>query len=185
MTALLEIAGALRAEGGLLAEAVVPDGDLARAGSPLADRVERAPRAAGRPGELGFVLEAVHEGWRLHHGGAAAPARLVRTDDEDLALLAGDRLYALGLARLAETGDLGSVRELADVISLCAQAAAEDAPDLAEAAWGAGLAAVGWGPATGQDQTLEEAKEAARDGAADAALRLRAAARRLAGDLAL
>jgi hypothetical protein len=36
--------------------------------------------------------------------------------------MAGDRLYALGLARLAELGDLQAVGELADVISLAAQA---------------------------------------------------------------
>jgi predicted DNA-binding protein (UPF0251 family) len=33
---------------------------------------------------------------------------VVRTHDPDLALLAGDRLYALGLARLAVLGDLGA-----------------------------------------------------------------------------
>jgi fructose-1,6-bisphosphatase I len=38
--------------------------------------------------------------------------------DEDLRLLAGDALYALGLARLAEAGDLDAVAELADVIAL-------------------------------------------------------------------
>jgi hypothetical protein len=40
----------------------------------------------------------------------------------DLALLAGDRLYALGLERLVALGDLAAVRELADVITLCALA---------------------------------------------------------------
>ena len=41
--------------------------------------------------------------------------------EPDLALLAGDYLYALGLERLAELGDLESVRELSDLISLSAQ----------------------------------------------------------------
>jgi hypothetical protein len=45
--------------------------------------------------------------------------------DPDLRLLAGDALYALGLDRLAQTGDLAAVAELADLISLCAQAEAE------------------------------------------------------------
>ena len=48
--------------------------------------------------------------------------------DDDLRLLAGDALYALGLTRLAETGDLEAVAELADLISLCAQAQAESRP---------------------------------------------------------
>ena len=37
--------------------------------------------------------------------------------DPDLALLAGDYLYALGLERLAALGDLEAVRELSDLIS--------------------------------------------------------------------
>ena len=40
--------------------------------------------------------------------------------DADLRLLAGDALYALGLSRLAEAGDLEAVAELADLISLSA-----------------------------------------------------------------
>ncbi len=52
----------------------------------------------------------------------------MRPDDPDLALLAGDRLYALGLERLAALGDLDAVAELADVIALCAQAHAEGDP---------------------------------------------------------
>ena len=42
---------------------------------------------------------------------------MLRTEDRDLALLAGDRLYALGLALLAEQGDLAPVGVLADLIS--------------------------------------------------------------------
>ena len=48
--------------------------------------------------------------------------------DDDLRLLAGDALYALGLARLAEAGDLEAVAELSDLISLTAQAQAEGRP---------------------------------------------------------
>ena len=70
-----------------------------------------------------------------------ATGRLLRDDDRDLVLLAGDHLYALGLARLAALGDLPAVSELADVISLGAQAQAEGRADLAEAAWEAGAAA--------------------------------------------
>ena len=73
----------------------------------------------------------------------------MRPEDPDLALLAGDRLYALGLARLAELGDLDAVAELADVISLAAQAHAEGDAERAEAMWAAGAAAVGHGSGSG------------------------------------
>jgi hypothetical protein len=69
----------------------------------------------------GFVLEAVREGYLLHY----AEPRIFADMDPDLTLLAGDSLYALGLARLAEAGDLPAVAELADLISACAQAESE------------------------------------------------------------
>ena len=114
-----------------------------------ADRGRRArappprpgPRSRGREADVAFVIEAIREGELLHYG---AP-RLFGAIEPDLALLAGDRLYALGLARLAELGDVEAVCELADVIALCAQARAEDRPELADAVWQAGVAAVGWG----------------------------------------
>ena len=68
---------------------------------------------------------------------------MLRPGDPDLALLAGDRLYALGLARLAELGDLEAVDVLAGVISRAAQAHAEGDPEAASAAWEAGARAVG------------------------------------------
>jgi hypothetical protein len=67
----------------------------------------------------------------------------VRPADPDLALLAGDRLYALGLARLAALGDVEAVAVLADVISRSAQAHAEDDPARADVAWRVGAEAVG------------------------------------------
>jgi hypothetical protein len=78
-----------------------------------------------------FVLEAVREGYELHYG----DPRVFAGMDDDLRLLAGDALYALGLARLAESGDLAAVAELADLISACAQAQAEDRPQDAEKRW--------------------------------------------------
>jgi hypothetical protein len=77
------------------------------------------------------VLEAVREGYELHYGEPRAFAGM----DDDLRLLAGDALYALGLARLAELGDLPAVAELADLISACAQAQADNRPDQAEKRW--------------------------------------------------
>jgi hypothetical protein len=101
-----------------------------------------APYAVGEPGpprfeqELGerrFVLEAVYEGYLLHYG----TPRLFEGIDEDLRLLAGDALYALGLARLARSGDLAAVAELSDLITRSAQAHAEGRGADAEALWDA------------------------------------------------
>ena len=77
-------------------------------------------------------------------------------------------------------GDLDAVAELADVIALCAQAHAEGDPELADAAWEAGATAVGWGPTP----RSPSAKAAARGGAPGAAQALRAAARRVASQVA-
>jgi hypothetical protein len=139
----------------------------------LGDAVAAGPRAAGRERELAFVFEAVREGELLHYGAA----RLFGEIEPDLALLAGDRLYALGLARLAALGDLEAIDELADVISLCAQARTEGRPELSEAVWAAGVAAVGWGATP----DLRAAKAAARAGDPEAGRALRAAAGRAAG----
>jgi hypothetical protein len=138
--------------------------------------VARGPRAEGHPADLPLVVEAVREGYLLHHD----EPRLLGREDDDLALLAGDRLYALGLERLAAAGDLDAVRALADVIALGAQARAGGDEELADAVWAAGCAEVGWGPAP----ELDAAKDAARAGDSQAAEQLRAAARHVAGDLA-
>jgi hypothetical protein len=167
---LAAVHGALLAEGGLLAEALGPapveDGVLGAAAA-------AGPRSSGREADVAFVIEAIREGELLHYG---AP-RLFGAIEPDLALLAGDRLYALGLARLARLGDVEAVSELADVIALCAQARAERRPELADAVWQAGVAAVGWGASDG----LQRAKAAARAGDAGAAQALTAAARQVVG----
>jgi hypothetical protein len=125
---LRRLVAVLRDEGGLLAGALCePDG----AAAPHGVLAAAGPRSAGHEDELALVVEAIREGYLLHY----ASGRVVRPDDPDLSLLAGDRLYALGLARLAELGDLEAVGELADVISLAAQAHAEDDPDRATAVW--------------------------------------------------
>jgi hypothetical protein len=139
VAALTKVAQALRAEGGLLADVVTEP--AAGTATPLGDRVATGPRAAADPAEYAFVVEAVREGQLIHDGAS----RIVVTDDTDLALLAGDRLYALGLARLAERGDLESVASLADVISLCAMGHATGDPTVAERAWEAGVQRIGWG----------------------------------------
>jgi hypothetical protein len=76
-------------------------------------------RTATAPSEYALVVETVREGYLLHY--ATDEARVVRNTDGDLALLAGDYLYALGLERLSILADLDAVSELSDLISLAAQ----------------------------------------------------------------
>ena len=163
MTALDRLAHALRIDGGLIAAAV---SDGISVDGALGAAAAAGPRAAGHEQDYELLVEAIVEGYLQHYG----IGRVMRPDDPDLALLAGDRLYALGLARLAELGDLAAVAELADVISLAAQAHAEGDPDRARAIWHAGAAAVGHGTVPG----LAAAKAAARAGEPDAAAALRA-----------
>jgi hypothetical protein len=132
------LAAEVRERGGLLARAVSPASMDGSYGALAA----RGRRAAGREDDYELLVEAIHEGYLLHY----ASGRVVRPEDADLSLLAGDRLYAIGLARLAELGDLDAVAELADVISLAAQAHAEGDPERAAAIWEAGVRVVGDGP---------------------------------------
>jgi hypothetical protein len=101
-------------------------------------------------GERLFVLEAVYEGYLMHYG----TPRAFRGMDEDLRLLAGDALYALGLSRLAEVGDLEAIAELSDLISLSAQAHAEGSPELAEELWQASGRALSTAGGPGARETL-------------------------------
>ncbi len=82
-------------------------------------------------GEYALVIEAVREGYLLHYG----ESRLLAGHDADLALLAGDYLYALGIERLAALGDTEAVHRLADLISTCAQLHTEDRSDDVPAVW--------------------------------------------------
>jgi hypothetical protein len=134
----------------------------------LAQRAASGPLAAADPRAYELLLELILEGSLLHYG----PQRVVQTDDPDLALLLGDQLYALGISRLAALEDVRAVAELADVISLIAQAHAAGDTELAGAIWEAGALAVGWGgsPANAAAKTL------AREGDPGAAQALRNAA---------
>jgi hypothetical protein len=96
--------------------------ELARAVDPALRPYALADPPDGRfEGDRAFVLEAVYEGFLLHYREPRAFAGM----DGDLRLLAGDALYALGLQRLAQAGDLDAVAELSDLISLSSQAEAE------------------------------------------------------------
>lgn len=121
MSALGEVVAALDPELAVHAVAPVPSGRFEHT---LAD----ADRA--------FVMEAVYEGYLLHHG----EPRVFGPMDPDLRLLAGDALYALGLARLAQAGDLDAVGELAELITLSARAEAEGRSEQVAALWDASAA---------------------------------------------
>jgi hypothetical protein len=126
------------------------------------------PRAQGRREEYELLVEAIYEGYLLHYH---AP-RVVRPPGDDLGVLAGDRLYALGLDRLVKLGDIHAVAELADVITLTALAHGDGHEQLAHAVWQAGAHAVGWGPSAEH----ERAKALTRSGAPEALGALRRAA---------
>ena len=84
------------------------------------------------PGRAAAV-RAIRAGHLLHHA---------TSDDPDLALLDGDRLYAEGLAGLADAGDLGAVRIMAEVIATSATALATGDRARAEMVWDQGLRAL-------------------------------------------
>jgi hypothetical protein len=100
---------------------------------------EAPAQFAGLTGHRAFTLEAVYEGFLMHY---REPRSFSAEMDPDLRLLAGDSLYAIGLERLAEHGDLDAVAELADLISACAQAEAEGRHGDAEARWQASAKAL-------------------------------------------
>jgi hypothetical protein len=126
------------------------------------------PRVNGRGADYELLIETIYEGYLLHYH---AP-RVVRPPEADLGLLAGDRLYALGLARLVKLGDVEAVAELADVITLSALARGAGNPELAEAVWLAGARAVGWGASPQHDR----AKALTRSGSPAALEAMRSAA---------
>jgi hypothetical protein len=97
------------------------------------------PSAATAPGEYALVAESVREGYLLHYG----EPRLLRGHDPDLALLAGDYLYALGIERLAALGDAEAVAVLAELIGRCAQFHAEGRDEEVPALWREAALAVG------------------------------------------
>jgi hypothetical protein len=83
-------------------------------------------------------LETIYEGYLVHYG----RPRLLDPADDDTALVLGDYLYAQGLARIASLGDVDAVGDLAELISLCAQARA-DGRGGDGAAWAATAALIG------------------------------------------
>lgn len=121
------------------------------------------------------AFETIYEGYLVHYG----TPRLFEPEDGDAALVLGDYLYAQGLARIAALGEVEAVSDLAELISLCAQARADGRPGDG-AAWAATAALLGQGRlrkardtfgATGEAGALDVlAREAAGDRQIDRAL---------------
>jgi hypothetical protein len=91
-------------------------------------------------GRFALGVETIYEGYLLHYG----RSRLFAPPDGDVALLLGDALLAHGLVRVAATGSVAAVADLAELLSLCAQARA-DGLDGDGAAWAATCALIGGG----------------------------------------
>jgi hypothetical protein len=177
--ALTALAAQLRANESVISPQVSDPGDAEPALGLLA---AAGPRAAEARGEYSLLVESVREGYLLHYG----EPRVVVDADADLALLAGDYLYALGLERLAALGDLEAIRELSDLISLSAQlhdAGGDEAAMSwpARALWLASVTVV----ASGTTPDHEQGKWALREGRPGAPAALWRAALRTAEQFGL
>jgi hypothetical protein len=127
MNALETLAEQLRAEETPISPHVIDPAE-----SPiLGELVASGTGTTAAPAEYAPVVEAVREGYLLHY----EQPRLLAGHDSDLALLAGDYLYALGLDRLAALGDTHAVAILSDLISECARLQAEGDADQIPALW--------------------------------------------------
>jgi hypothetical protein len=173
-TSLVRLRRLLLDGGGLMAtlvhgEETGAEQTLAGAPASPARVAAEGPRAVGRREEYELLVEAIYEGYLLHYG---AP-RVARVPEADLRLLAGDQLYAIGLARLVELGDTLAVAELADTITLSALAQGAGEEELAEVVWAAGARAVGWG----SSEAHRSAKDLVCAGAAGAIEAMRTSAR--------
>jgi hypothetical protein len=185
--ALELLAELLRKQGGLMATLLAPGAAVGGTASGVrkpaqgaasgprtqgpAQTAASGPRAQGRRAEYELLVETIYEGYLLHYG----TPRVIAPPEADLGLLAGDRLYALGLARLVALGDTEAVAELADTITLSALAQAAGDPSLAGAVWEAGARAVGWG--SGEVHRRAKQLAFAGDPAAIEAMRTSAAGR--------
>ena len=134
------LVGEAAAESPLWAESALPGAEQRRA--PVFSELCEPQFALG--------VETIYEGYLLHFG----RPRLFAPADDDTALLLGDYLYAHGLVRIAATGSVEAVNDLAELISLCAQGQA-DGTDGDWAVWAATAASLGLG-------TLDPARAALR-----------------------
>ena len=165
--ALRRLAGALR-ERGRPARRRAASTRRAPRTTPASARSPRPARAPAAHRRRRFVVEAIREGYLLHYGaGRVARATTTATSPCSPAT-ASTRSASRALAAL---GDLEAVAELADVISLCAQAHAEGDPAARRGGWEAGAAAVGWGADGAVRAQRRRARRARRPQALRAAAR--------------
>ena len=157
-----EIAHGATRESPLWAEALLPEPER---------RAEAVFSALVPDPRFALGVETIYEGYLLHYG----RPRIFAPPDGDVTLLLGDALLAHGLVRIAETGSIAAVGDVAELLSLCAQARA-DGLDGDGPAWAATSALLARGG-------LDEARAALRDERDPAPLeRL---AREAAGDAAV
>jgi hypothetical protein len=137
-----EIAHGATRESPLWAEALLPEPER---------RAEAVFSALVPDPRFALGVETIYEGYLLHYG----RARIFAPPDGDVTLLLGDALLAHGLVRIAETGSIAAVGDVAELLSLCAQARA-DGVDGDGPAWAATSALLARGG-------LDEARAALRD----------------------
>lgn len=135
-----EITTAAAAESRLWADALVPQ----------RDRMYETVFSPLGPARHALGIETIYEAYLVHYG----RSRLFAPADDETALLLGDYLYAQGLVRVADSGDVAAVADLAELISLCGQARAEERGGDGEA-WAATAALLGRGG-------LDDARDALR-----------------------
>lgn len=148
------------------AEATAVSALVTASGPPPADGpvarlvVEAASDPDDRVAGAAFAAEAVLEGFLCHH----ARSRLFDLPDPDMALLAGDLLYALGLDAVGRRGDIRSVELLAGLIARSSTLLAEGREDELVTLWAATSAALGAGrsgsPEDQSDLGIERAPDA-------------------------
>lgn len=135
--ALHTLSARISGEGELLASHLVnPEAPPA-----FGELVAAGPRTASDPAAYALVVESVREGYLCHY----ERPRILADVDPDLALLAGDLFYAIGINGLAALDDPESVGILSDLIRVAAELRAENETEIAEALWLAQLLALGCG----------------------------------------
>jgi hypothetical protein len=123
---------------------------------PVEEQQREPVFSALAPERHALGLETIYEGYLVHYG----RSRLFEPQDPDTALLLGDYLYAHGLVRIADSGDVQAVAALAELISRCAQLRAEES-DGDGAEWTATSSSLGDGAASAAPREAVDAALAA------------------------